>query len=342
MSAGPLRILSLTRQPLPEADLDRVRAVSPRVELRTQVVRRLADADPAGWAEVEVLYTGHGLPAPALVPALRWAQAHYAGINRWLDHPLLARPGFQVTNASGVHGVVMGEHVLLMMLALAHQLPLMLRAQSAHNWAADRVSAHSLRELRGATVGILGYGSIGREVARQARALGMRVLASKRNLANLADTGWFVPGTGDPTGALVERFYGPDNWRALLPECDYVVVAAPLTPGTHHLIDAAALAAMRPTAALINVARGDLVDEAALIAALQAGALGGAALDVFAQEPLPAASPLWDLPNVIITPHMAGNTPAYNARALTLFAENVRRYLAAEPLLNAVDLSAGY
>jgi phosphoglycerate dehydrogenase-like enzyme len=338
---GPLHILLLTRTPVPAADLDRVRAVSPRVDLRTQVVARLADVDPASWEGAEVLYTTSDLPASEQAPALRWVQAHYAGINRLLEHPLLKRPGLRLTTMSGVHGVNMGEHVLMLMLACAHQLPLMLRAQTAREWSAERVSG-AVRELRGATLGILGYGSIGREAARQARALGMRVLASKRDVAHPEDTGWYQAGTGDPTGALVERFYGPDNWRDLLPECDFVLVAAPLTPGTQHLIDAAALKAMRPTAVLMNVARGDLVDEPALIAALQAGTIGGAALDVFAQEPLPPGSPLWDLPNVIITPHMAGSSPAYNTRAMTLFAENVRRYLAGEPLLNVVDVGHGY
>ena len=326
---------------MPEAALDRVRAVSPRVALTALTPARAEAIDPAAYAQAEVLYTAFGLPAPEQAPALRWVQANFAGVNNWLGHPLLARPGLRVTTASGVHGVVMGEHVLLMLLAFAHELPTLTRAQAAREWQANRVS-HTLRELRGATLGILGYGSIGREAARQARALGMRVLASKRNVAQRADTGWFLPGTGDPAGELVERFYGPDDWRAMLPECDYLVIAAPLTPGTHHLLDAAALAAMRPTAVVVNVARGDLVDEAALIDALQAGRLGGAALDVFAREPLPADSPLWALPNVILTPHIAGHTPAYASRAMTLFAENVRRYLAGEPLLNTVDPRAGY
>ncbi len=336
---SPLSILLLVSDPFAEHLLDEVRAVSPRVSLQQRIVARGETIEPEAWAEVEVLYSARHLPGPGQAPRLRWVQAHFAGVNRWLGHPALA--GVALTTASGVHTVRMGEYVTQMMLAFAHQMPRLWRAQAAREW--DRNWENdAFRELRGATLAVAGYGSIGREAARQARALGMRVLASKRDPSLTADSGWCVPGTGDPSGELPERFYGPDDWHAMLAQADYVLVAAPLTPGTRHLIDRAALNAMRPGAVLINVARGDLVDEAALIEAVQSGRLGGAALDVFAQEPLPAESPLWDLPNVILTPHIAGLTPHYNDRALALFAENLRRYLASQPLLNVVDQASGY
>jgi len=329
----------LPSEPFTEHQLSEVRAVSPRVTVQQRIAKRGETIEPAAWAEVEVLYSARHLPEPGQAPKLKWVQAHFAGVNRWLGHPALA--GVALTTASGVHAVRMGEYATQMMLAFAHQMPRLWRAQAvrewAHGWAND-----AFRELRGATLAVAGYGSIGREAARQARALGMRVLASKRDPSRTADTGWCVPGTGDPAGGLPERFYGPDDWRTMLAEADYVLVAAPLTPGTRHLIDRAALRAMRPGAVLINVARGDLVDEPALVEALQSERLGGAALDVFAQEPLPAESPLWNLPNVILTPHIAGLTPLYNERALALFAENLRRYLAGQSLLNVVDQAAGY
>jgi phosphoglycerate dehydrogenase-like enzyme len=336
---SPINTLILLSEPFTEPQLSELRVLSPRVMVEQRIVQRGETVAPEAWAEVEVLYSARHLPEAGQAPNLRWVQAHFAGVNRWLGHPALQ--GVTLTTASGVHAVRMGEYVTQMLLAFAHQMPRLWRAQAAREWAKDWAN-DAFRELRGATLAVVGYGSIGREAARQARALGMRVLASKRDPTRTADPGWSVPGTGDPRGELPERFYGPADWHAMLAEADYVLVSAPLTPGTKHLMDHAALKAMRPGAVLINVARGDLVDEAALIEELTNGRLGGAALDVFAQEPLPAESPLWTLPNVILTPHIAGLTPAYNERALALFAENLRRYAAGDSLLNAVDQTAGY
>jgi phosphoglycerate dehydrogenase-like enzyme len=311
----PVHVLLLLRETLSGEHLERLQAVSPRLVVHQNPAQRPAEFPAKALDGVEVLYTALNIqPELAQAPALRWMHIHWAGVNRWLDWPGLQR--LTLTNASGVHGVNIGEHVLMTMLALARQLPLALRAQSERRWSQDEASAAGLRELRGSTLAIVGYGSIGREVARLARAFGVRVLASKRDPSRTADLGWSLPGTGDPAGELPERYYGPGDWRAMLPEADYVLVAAPLTPGTRHLIDRAALSAMPPGAALINIARGDLVDEAALIEALQSGALGAAALDVFAQEPLPPDSPLWGLPNVLIT--AAAHRRVSHARLLIL------------------------
>jgi phosphoglycerate dehydrogenase-like enzyme len=191
-------------------------------------------------------------------------------------------------------------------------------------------------------VGIVGYGSIGRETARLARALGMRVLACKRNPERKADTGWSLPETGDPQGSLPEKYYGIAELQAMLKECDYVVLTLALTPATRHIIDAEALRSMKPGAVLVNVARGALVDEPALIEALHSGQIRAAGLDVFEKEPLPADSPLWAMPNVLLTPHIAGLHPAHDAHLISLFTENLQRYLAGQPLLNLVDVAAGY
>lgn len=189
---------------------------------------------------------------------------------------------------------------------------------------------------------MVGYGSIGREVARLAHAFGMRVLAVKRDPAHRADHGWRLPGTGDPDGVIPERYYAPHQLTEMLPQCDFVVLAVPMTGATRRLIGETELRARQPTACLVNVARGGVVDEPALIQALEEGWIAGAGLDVFSQEPLPADSPLWWLDNVILAPHVAGFTLDYDRWATDLFAENLRRYLAGEPLLNLVDRECGY
>ena len=158
----------------------------------------------------------------------------------------------------------------------------------------------------------------------------------------IPDRGWQTPEAGDPTAAQVDRLYAPEALRLMLAECDYVAVTVPLTPETRHLIGAEELKSMKSDAVLINIARGGVIDEAALIEALRGHTIGGAALDVFEQEPLPVDSPLWKLPNVILSPHVSGFTPHYDERAMTLFGENLRRYVNSEPLLNVVDVSKGY
>ena len=170
----------------------------------------------------------------------------------------------------------------------------------------------------------------------------MRILAVKRDVRQLADNSYTIAGTGDPEGEVPERIYPPQGLRSFLRECDYVVLTVPLNQQTHHLINAAMLSAMKSNAILINVSRGNVVDEVALVEALEKGVIGGAALDVFSEEPLPSDSPLWKLPNVIISPHVAGFMPDYYDRAAELFAENLRRFLAGEPLFNLVDRSRGY
>jgi phosphoglycerate dehydrogenase-like enzyme len=195
--------------------------------------------------------------------------------------------------------------------------------------------------LKGRRIAIVGYGSLGREVARLARAFGLRVLVMSRSQER-RDRGYCVAGTGDPEGTLPERWYGPGQLPEMLAEADFVVVAAPLTEETRGLIGEVELRAMRPNAYLVNVARGEVVDEAALLRALRQGWIAGAGLDVFEREPLPPESELWDLPNVIISPHVSGFTPLYDERATDLFAENLRRYLAGEELLNLVDKEKGY
>jgi phosphoglycerate dehydrogenase-like enzyme len=227
------------------------------------------------------------------------------------------------------------------MLAYAHKFHLMIRAQLRREWLRSGFPG-TVEELRGKSIGIIGYGSIGRETARLAKALGMRVLALKRDPATRRDPGWCPAGLGDPDGVIPEKFLGPEQRQEILRESDYVTVTLPLTEHTRQFIGAREIAAMRPGAFIVNIGRGEVIDENALIEALQAGKIGGAGLDVFEKEPLPKDSPLWDIESVILTPHMAGANRGYMDKACELFADNLRRFNAGQPLLNVVDRQLGY
>ena len=320
-----------------------IQAVSPRIRLSQQTCRDAADVE-AALAEhpgTEVLYALHVPPdSLSLAPQLRWLQLHSAGADHLLGHPIL-QSGVLVTTTSGIHATPIAEYVMASFLAHRWQVARWTRCQRGHEWPTGRWSVFARPELRGTTVGILGYGSIGREVARLASAFGMHVLAMART-GRTPDRGYQLPGTGDPGGTIPVRFYPPSELREMLAQSDYVVLALPLTPATTHLIGEAELRAMRPGAYLVNIARGPIVDETALAAALREGWIAGAGLDVFEVEPLPPGSPLWDMDNVLISPHIAGHSPLYNERAAALFAENLRRYVAGELLLNLVDKAAGY
>jgi len=338
MSREPVHVLSTVR--FNEEQLDRLRAVSARLRLVQHTVRSADELPPDVWPEVEVLCTFGALPEVAQAPRLRWVQLLSAGANHAIDHPVF-RDDVLLTTASGIHAINIGELVMLMLLAWGQRLLSLIEHQRRATWPENRFELFLPQELRGATIGIIGYGSIGREVGRLASAFGMRVLALDESEAPV-DCGYMISGVGDPEGVIPDRFYRPDGMRRMLTECDYVVIAVPLTDATRNLIGAEELRAMRSSAFLINIARGGVVDEPALIQALREGWIAGAGLDVFVQEPLPSDSPLWGMENVILTPHIAGMTPHYNERAADLFAENLQRYLSGQPLLNQVDLAKGY
>jgi phosphoglycerate dehydrogenase-like enzyme len=333
-----VKVLSVLR--LSDAQLDRLRAVSPTLEVSQTTCKTAEDMLPL-LGEPEVIYTYHADFAPEQSPNLKWAQLSSAGVDHVLDKPIM-RSSIAITTASGIHAVPIAEYVFASMLSFARRFPLAMSLQQKREWPKGRWDALRAQELRGATLGIIGYGSIGREVGRLAKAFGMTVLASKRSPQTREDGGWIAPGAGDPHMAHADRVYGPDQLEEMVAECDFVVVALPLTTDTRELVSEAVLRAMKPTAYFVNISRGEVVDEEALIRILREGAIAGAGLDVFWQEPLPPESPFYDLPNVILTPHISGNTAAYNDRATDLFAENLRRYLAGEPLLNLVDKQRGY
>jgi phosphoglycerate dehydrogenase-like enzyme len=329
----------LVTMPFGDAQLARIRAASPSVTVTR------ADPAHADYGGIDVLYAGAPPRDLARAPDLRWVQLHMAGVDGLRDHPLLRDTAIPLTTTSGVHAATIAEYAIAVLLALAHRVPRMVEWHARKRWPPDdqRWPLFVPTEIRGATLGVVGYGSIGRELARIAvAAFGMTVLACKRDPDSRADPGYAPPGTGDPDGTLPAEWFGPADLGRMLPRCDVVVLCAPLTDGTRRLIDAAAIAAMKPTAYVVNVGRGATVDEPALARALAEGRLAGAAIDVFAEEPPPAGHPFYELDNVILSPHVSGFLPSYDDRCAELFAENLRRHLAGAPLLNLVDRARGY
>ncbi len=277
------------------------------------------------------VFVGLSLQAKQFTAArkLRWIHSPAAAVHQ-LMMPEVVSSKVLVTNAARVHGPVVAEHALALLLALAKRLPQAVRLQTSRSWGQQALwdGLPKPREVAGATACLIGMGSIGSEFAVRAKALGMRVLAVREHLEMGA-------------GAADEVFSSPQIDDALR-QADYIVIAAPLTPATRGLMNAQRLALMKKDACLINVSRGQVVDEEALIAALAAGTIGGAALDVFAVEPLPVASPLWDFENLLITPHSAALTEHLWERHYLFLAQNLRRFLAGEELLGMVEKTLGY
>lgn len=309
----------------------------PGVELVTAAE---SDPDKLAGADVDVLVTE---PVPrdlAKWPRLRWVQLLSAGSNHLSGHPIW-QTDIAVTNASGTHSVPIAQYITVTWLMMMHRMPELLEFKPSRTW--PNRGALAGRVVRGMTAGIIGYGGIGRESARQLRALGMRILCLKRDPDDRVHHGGNpFPGTGDPDGSIPEAWYGPEQIGDFLGECDLVVITVPSTPATEGFIGAKELARLKPGARLILISRGGIVDDAALAGALRSGRLAGAAVDCFVKEPTPPDHPFFDVPNLIMTPHMSGVFTDYWPVLFTLFAENLRRHTAREPLLNVVDSARGY
>ena len=330
-------------------DLERIRAAAPGARLVTVSVEGLADG-PVDDVEVMLrgwLSTDAFERILARAPRLSWVHSATSGVERSLTASALER-GLLVTNARGVFSRPIAEYVVMMILSVSRRLPQLLELQRERTWQPLEGA-----ELRDVTVGIVGLGSIGRAVGALATAFGCRVVAVRRR-AGEGDHGG-EPGSSSAEGAtaeadadpsfgelMLERVDGPEGLPDLLAESDFIVLAAPLTTETEDMINEASLAMVKPGAWLINVARGRLVDERALIRALEEGPLGGAVLDTFRDEPLAPGSRFYDLPNVIVTPHTAWSSGRVLDRSVELFCDNLRRYSRGEPLLNVVDPAAGY
>ena len=278
-------------------------------------------AEAVAAAQGAEVYIGAGVPRAVLMaalPTVRWVHSTTAGISSFL-YPELRDSDVVLTNSAGVHAAPMAESVIGMMLYFARGFDFAITAQQRGAWEQEPFvgAGAPIREIDGATVAILGMGGIGREVKTRAEALGLRVVGLNRKST-------------------------PEDLRQALRVCDYLVIAVPDTPDTRGLIGAAELSLLQPGAVVINVSRGSVLDERALADALAARRLRGAGLDVFQQEPLPADSALWRLPNVLITPHVSAVTTRFWQRQLELVLDNIARYLSGAPLRNVVNKVAGY
>lgn len=317
-----------------EENLHRIAAISPRVNV--QGIWDLSRADYKGesaagdeldklLADVEIVY---GLRLPqnlvARAPKLKWIQVMSAGVDRFLDDDLRRSPVI-LTNVSGLHATPIGEFVMEQMLMFAKNAAFCFELKQKKQW-----QHYEPTVLLGKTVGIVGLGNIGKEVARLSKAFGMRVVAIRRS----------SPRTSQARN--VDLMLPRQELPRLLAESDYVVITLPYTRETHDLFGETELKAMKSSACLINIGRGGIIDEDVLARALSEKWIAGAGLDVFATEPLPPESKLWELPNLLFSPHVSGNMEDYIGQATDLFCKNLRRYLDGKKLFNVVDKQRGY
>ena len=324
---GAVLVLVTPHPAVTEHQRRRLLAAHPRlrvelVDTPTAFAERLPEADG--------VVTSFALSPELLLRAhrLRWVHSMAAGVERLLTPALVAAEHIVMTSSKGPMGQLMAEHAIALMLALARDLPGFQRDQAVHRWRQMMAERRHVVELVGKTVAVLGVGEVGGHVARICRlGFGMRVLGMARIRR---------------TNPHVDRYFERDGLHAALGQSDVVVLALPVTAATRHIIDRAALDAMRPTGYLINVARGQLIDEAALSETLRVGRLAGAGLDALSVEPPAADNPLWDLPNVILTPHTSAVTDRLGDHFVDFWGDNLRRFAEGQPLLGLVDRSAGY
>jgi phosphoglycerate dehydrogenase-like enzyme len=342
----PDAVSVLIASPLEPEHADRIGAADPRVRLlyapdllpvprypgdHAGVPRALDAAGLARWsrlraaADVSFDFDWQAPDQiPANCPALRWIQGTSAGIGGLLERTRLIGTPIEFTTAAGVHGVPLSEFALLGLLYLAKSVPLLRQRQAARQW-----ERHTTSQLAGTRALLVGLGGVGREVARLLAAAGISVCGAGR-----PGRDYDVPG--------VTSYVTDDQIGSVLPQVDALILACPLTERTRNLIGRREIELLRPGAVVVNMARGQVIDEAALIDGLRSGHLGGACLDVFETEPLPAGSALWDMDNVLISPHSASTVSAENRLLTDLFIDNLRRWLAGEPLRNVFDQAAGY
>lgn len=299
-----------------------------------KIIERTPDQE-ARWQqllkEADILFDfdmTHCEDLPELAPKVRWIQATSAGIGQFVKRMGYdtRMPETTFTTASGVHAQPLAEFCLLVMLMFNKGLPRMIQDQKRKHW-----ERYAGTDLKGRVLAIIGVGQVGREVARLGQTLGMTMIGTKRHAVGI-----------EPASLYLDALYGPDQLPEVLKQAEYLVLIAPHTAETEKMIGAAELVLLPKGAILINISRGALVDEPALIKALQSGHLGGAALDVFIEEPLPQDSPLWEMPNVLISPHSGSTSDRENSRLTDLFCENLRRFLADEPLLNVFNIERLY
>lgn len=326
LAADQERVLACARQLLP-AGRHKLIGLQPTDPLPDECQIYFAEDDPP--------------PGLGTHPSLRWIQACSAGADAFVSLPNVRSGAVQLTTASGIHSVHIAEFVIAAMINLCRRMDQLWSLMNQRRWPVPRGHLAG-PPLRGQTVAILGYGSIGREVGRLAHAFGMRVIAINTRAEPHPDTGFHaVPGIGDPEGRLPVAWHTSRDLPNAVRDADFLVITCPLTPATRGIVNAAVLGAMKPTAYIVNVARGAIIDFPALRAALTTKRLAGAALDVFPTEPLPADDPVFDLPNVQLTPHMSGvMTEAEYSRLLAeVYIANLTRFVRGQPLLNLVEVA---
>lgn len=318
--ANALRLLVLNH--LAHRHLDVLTNAMPHISIQTATLETAAEFAAttdvlAAWGNMDIR------PFYLTAPNLKWIHALSAGVEK-LTFPEIQDSSVILTNSKGIHGIPVSEHVLSLMLTFSRGLNLLLRQQQQHVW--KRVPTDEIYEK---TIGIVGLGSIGRAIAKKSKALGMTVLATKREITS---------------EIFVDKLFAPTQMAEMLAASDYVVVALPLTEETNEMFGMEYFRHMKKSAYFINIARGSVVDEKALIAALEEGLIRGAGLDVFEEEPLASDSPLWDMPNVIITPHLAAISPYYMDRAVKLLADNLCRFIQGGEgeMVNVIDKRKGY
>jgi len=320
MHASEIAILNVNRSiPFLPRHVEYLQSIAP--DSRIVVVEQPADLiEKAPAADVLMLWP-HAVPE--ILPyfrqmaALRWVHLFTSGVDSLVNSEAGQNPNYRITSTKGIHGYPISDHVLAFIFTFLRQFHAAAAAQREHRWRFGALSV-DCREMAGQTVGIIGVGNIGLEVARKCKLLGMTVLGAKRQPIQ---------------NEWLDHCYPINELDRLLESADFVVLSLPLTDDSKQMIGRRELQAMKKSAILINIARGGVVDQQALIDALQAGEIAGAGLDVTDPEPLPADSPLWDLPNVVITPHISAQSPQYMDRAIEVIGENLRRFVADEPLL---------
>lgn len=316
------------------------RSVSPRLVFDVTERSGLAGVDSVVRPETEAII-GASLPSDrSRAPRLRWVQILSAGAESILGGVGGPWPeDITLTNARGCYAGAIAQFTMAAILRVAERVDERAELQRAARWPDDE-DRFVGKLLRGQTLVIVGYGGIGREIGRLAAAFGMRIIAVKARPEIRQDTSFRLPGTGDPEGAIPERIVGTEELGDAVAEADFVSITLPISPGSRGIVSRAVLERLQPHAWLVNTGRGPVVDEGALAELLAAGRIGGAALDVFGEEPLPETSPFWRLPNVVVTPHVSGSSGALEHRQL--IADNLGRFVAGEPLINVVDPERGY
>jgi phosphoglycerate dehydrogenase-like enzyme len=332
-SKEPVPVLSTV--PIPEPWLERLKQVSPRLQFTILPAGKPEEVPGEFWQNSEVLLTFKILPqSNEAAPKLKWVQVYRSSLEHLPDQPLLRNEEIHFTTLSGANAPQAAEYILTGLLTLSHQVADILTYHTKREWDIKRWRQYKTVELRGSTVGIVGYGSVGREVARLLQPLGVRILASKRDAMHPEDSGYTIEGKGDPEGSLFNRLYPPQAIRPMLRECDFIIVTVPLTKNTNNLFTREVFESVKPGSFLVSISDQRIIPFDTLGTAIQEKRIRGAVLDVFEEAPPAQDHPLWKMPNVILTPRIAWRSPWDFDQAMELFSENLRRYLEGDALLN--------